>query len=61
MSPLAQIDAKIDTVLTSQEASDWLKQMLRTAISRDCVDAANDADVLAELLSQRCEAMLRVL
>jgi len=37
-------------------ASDWLKEALMNAINRDPVDAANDAQVLYEILSQRSKA-----
>jgi len=37
-------------------ASDWLKESLMNAINRDPVDAANDAEVLYEILSQRSKA-----
>ena len=46
-------------VLGSQAASYWLKDALRTALQRDCVDAAKDADCLARLLRDYCDAMLR--
>jgi hypothetical protein len=37
-------------------ASDWLKESLMNAINRDPVDAANDAQVLYEILAQRAKA-----
>lgn len=37
-------------------ASDWLKEALMNAINRDPVDAANDAQVLYEILAQRSKA-----
>ena len=37
-------------------ASDWLKESLMNAINRDPVDAANDAQVLYEILAQRSRA-----
>jgi hypothetical protein len=45
-------------VLADPAATDWLKAALRTALSRDPVDAANDAEVLAQLLDQRCRDIL---
>jgi hypothetical protein len=38
--------------------SDWLKNALRSALQRDCVDASHDAEVLAMLLSARTDEML---
>jgi hypothetical protein len=35
-------------------ASFWLKEAIRTALDRDCVDAANDAAFLADFLAARC-------
>lgn len=56
---LTQVNTEINAVLTSNDVSHWLKQALTEAISRDCVDVAHDAEILAQLLSQRCDAMLR--
>lgn len=44
----------IEDVLRDFAASQWLKTALRTALDRDPVDAANDAEVLARLLTERC-------
>jgi len=44
----------IEEVLSDFAASDWLKKALRSALDRDVVDAANDAEVLAQLLNARC-------
>jgi hypothetical protein len=44
----------IDEILADPAASFWLKAALRSALSRDPVDAANDADVLAHVLELRC-------
>lgn len=45
-------------ILRDPAASFWIKQALQTALDRDPVDAANDAEVLAEVLSQRCSGLL---
>jgi hypothetical protein len=45
----------INQVLADAAASSWIKQSLRSALSRDPVDAANDAEVLACLLDNRCQ------
>lgn len=50
--------APIEEILDDQVASFWLKAALRSALSRDPVDAANDADVLARLLERRCRSIL---
>ncbi len=48
----------IDEILADPAASFWLKAALRSALSRDPVDAANDADVLARVLNDRCRHFL---
>lgn len=40
-------------------ASTWIKTALALALQRDPVDAANDAEVLRDLLSARAQAVLR--
>ena len=49
---------EIAQVLADPAASFWLKDALRSALTRDPVDAANDAAVLAQLLHQRCQEIL---
>jgi hypothetical protein len=49
---------EIEQVLSDPAASYWLKFALRSALERDPVDAANDAEVLACLLEKRCRAIL---
>lgn len=44
----------ITQVLADPAASFWIKQTLTSALSRDPVDAANDADLVARLLDKRC-------
>jgi len=48
-----------EQVVGDPTASFWLKNALRAALTRDPVDAANDAEVLARLLDQRCRKILR--
>ena len=48
----------IDEVLIDPAASLWLKSALRSALSRDPVDAANDSEILAGLLELRCDRLL---
>jgi hypothetical protein len=42
-----------DEILADPAASGWLKNALRAAITRDPVDAANDAEFLFRLLDRR--------
>jgi hypothetical protein len=48
----------IEEILDDRAASFWLKAALRSALLRDPVDAANDAEVLARLLERRCRSTL---
>jgi hypothetical protein len=48
----------IDEVLADPAASCWLKTALRSALCRDPVDAANDSEILARLLEERCNQIL---
>lgn len=44
-----------EDIYSDPAASAWLKSALRTAIGRDPVDAANDAEVLAAVLSRQAD------
>lgn len=48
----------VEHILTDPSASFWIKGALRSALDRDPVDAANDADVLAKALTRRCNRLL---
>jgi hypothetical protein len=48
----------IEEILADPSASFWLRNALLAALSRDPVDAANDAEVLARLLDRRCREIL---
>ncbi|WP_338333721.1 hypothetical protein [Acetobacter sp. LMG 32666] len=48
----------IETILNDPAASDWLKACLQSALTRDAVDAANDAQHLAEVLVARSDQLL---
>lgn len=50
--------AAIRAVLADPCASAWLKNALQTALARDCVDAVNDARILAGLLDTRLVALI---
>ncbi len=43
----------IDDVLNDPTISDWLKWALRSALNRDPLDVANDAEILFFILSRR--------
>lgn len=48
------IDQQIQAILEADpSASQWLKSSLRSALQRDPVDAANDAELLALILAKR--------
>lgn len=47
----------VEAILASPSASSWLKDALKAALQRDPVDAANDAELLAELLARRCSEL----
>lgn len=49
---------EIEQVLSDPAASFWLKDALRSALARDPVDAANDAEILFRLLDERCHKIL---
>jgi len=49
-----------DSLLSSPASSAWLVNSLRTALLRDPVDAARDAELLARALSARADALLGV-
>ncbi len=40
-------------ILDSPDASYWLKNAIRTALHRDIVDAARDAETLSKILTNR--------
>ena len=48
-----------EEVLNDPAASYWLKASLREALRRDPVDAANEAEFLAQLLRERCLELLK--
>jgi hypothetical protein len=49
----------IAQILEDPAASFWLKSALRSALSRDPVDAASEADLLAQVLELRCRTLLK--
>ena len=49
----------LNEILADPTASGWLKHALQTAVARDCVDATNDAEFLAEWLRRRLDEIQR--
>ena len=52
------IQEEIQAVITAPETSHWMRDALIAASLRDPVDAANDAEVLSDLMSRRCAQLL---
>ena len=52
------LNPEVEQILRDPAASFWIKEAVQTALARDPVDAADDADVLAEALSRRCRRLL---
>ena len=50
-------DDEIKKILSEPGTSSWFKLALSTALNRDPVDAANDAELLAIVLSKRAETI----
>lgn len=48
----------INEILEDPAGSYWLKDALRSALNRDCLDAAYDAELLAKLLMDRAESII---
>ena len=58
---IRQQEPTVTQVLESMGTHTYLKDALRVFLSKDPVDAANDADLLALLMRQRVENFLLVL
>ena len=56
--PIEQIDSDIQAALDAPSMSDWLHNALLSALQRDCVDAACDAQMLATWLARRRDAVV---
>ena len=56
-APLPNADARIRHILADFAASRWLRESLRRALDRDPCDAANDAEVLYDVLCLRAAAI----
>lgn len=53
--PKATSAIEIHRILTDPSASFWIKHALETAMQRDPVDAAFDAEILADILGKRAD------
>ncbi len=49
---------KIQGIRENPAHSFWLKAQLEVLMNRDCLDAARDAEYLAEVLSERANALI---
>lgn len=49
---------KIEVVLTDKSTSYWLRESLKSAMSRDPIDAVNDAETLLCLLNECANSIL---
>ncbi len=48
----------IEELLADPAITYWFKDALRDLLERDPVDAANDAELLAQVMRERCNACL---
>jgi hypothetical protein len=55
---MSSVDAEITKLLEDPSTSFWLRDALRAALSRDYIDAANDAAILAVVLESRAQQLL---
>ena len=55
MNPISLIAIEANDVLSDPSSSFWLKQAVKESLSRDPVDAINDAEVLVAVLQNRLE------
>ena len=53
------VRSEIERMLSDPAISFWLREALGSALARDPVDAANDAEVLFRLLDERCREILK--
>lgn len=49
---------KINSVMADPCTHDWLRKSIRALTQQDPVDAARDAEILAELMRLRCQEIL---
>ncbi|KPX32994.1 MULTISPECIES: hypothetical protein [Pseudomonas syringae group] len=46
------LTADIEAIMESPDTSYWLKDTLTSALKRDCIDAAGDAEILFQILER---------
>jgi hypothetical protein len=52
------VNDEIHQVISNPATSCWLRESLEAAIKRDPVDAANEVEVMADLLGRRAQQAL---
>lgn len=57
-APGETLDALTLRLLENEATSYWLRDALRTALQRDCVDAVADAEILLDVLRSRANQAL---
>ncbi len=57
-APAARKLPTVEELLASPGVSYWLKDALKSALNRDCVDASHDAELLAAVLGERTRKFL---
>jgi len=59
MQTTGEVEKQINRIIDSPSTSFWLSDAFRELMQRDCLDAANDAELLGSLLGRRAELILR--
>ena len=59
MQTTSEVEKQINRIIDSPSTSFWLSDAFRELMQRDCLDAANDAELLGSLLGRRAELILR--
>lgn len=59
MQTLEQIDAEIHNLINANSSSSFLKNTLQSALTRDPIGVATDAEIAFMFLARRLDAVLR--
>ena len=59
MQTTGEVENQINKIIDSPSTSTWLSIAFKALMQRDCLDAANDAELLGSLLGRRAELILR--
>jgi len=59
MQTTGEVEKQINRIIDSPSTSFWLSDAFKALMQRDCLDAANDAELLGSLLGRRAELILR--